>query len=220
MEQRELFNSINFDFTRFEGIQTPRVENSTARLYRVGSFLCPSESQNESRNSYRYNLGLFRQAEGPFRLFLPSRPMEIRDGLHHTVFFSERFGGSFIKDAKDPIRDTAIHQPTSPLGSLGPDEVLNICRTSPIASWFHTTGRYWFYHGTHNTAYSHDAMPNDRETSCEIGWTPEGQGGLHGPRSYHSSGVNVLMGDGSVNFVSDSIEALIWRALGTSTAGD
>ena len=34
-------------------------------------------------------------------------------------------------------------------------------------------------------------------------------------RSYHPAGVNVLMGDGSVRFVKDSIAGPVWRALGT-----
>jgi prepilin-type processing-associated H-X9-DG protein len=34
-------------------------------------------------------------------------------------------------------------------------------------------------------------------------------------RSYHPGGVNVLLGDGSVRFVKDSIDGRTWRALGT-----
>lgn len=34
-------------------------------------------------------------------------------------------------------------------------------------------------------------------------------------RSYHSGGVNVLFMDGSVRFVSDSVDVFVWRAAGT-----
>jgi prepilin-type processing-associated H-X9-DG protein len=35
-------------------------------------------------------------------------------------------------------------------------------------------------------------------------------------RSRHPGGVNVLMCDGSIHFVSDSIESLIWRGAGSA----
>jgi prepilin-type processing-associated H-X9-DG protein len=34
-------------------------------------------------------------------------------------------------------------------------------------------------------------------------------------RSYHPGGVNVLLGDGSVRFVKNTIAGATWRALGT-----
>ena len=39
-------------------------------------------------------------------------------------------------------------------------------------------------------------------------------------RSYHPGGVNVLLGDGSVRFVKDSVDGQAWRALGTVGGGE
>jgi len=39
-------------------------------------------------------------------------------------------------------------------------------------------------------------------------------------RSRHPGGVNALLGDGSVRFVSNSINAAIWRAMGTKTGSE
>ena len=39
-------------------------------------------------------------------------------------------------------------------------------------------------------------------------------------RSYHSGGVNVMFGDGSVSFINDSISLAIWRALGSSKGSE
>jgi hypothetical protein len=39
-------------------------------------------------------------------------------------------------------------------------------------------------------------------------------------RSYHTGGVQSLLGDGSVRFVSSSINGLIWRSLGTVAGGE
>jgi prepilin-type N-terminal cleavage/methylation domain-containing protein/prepilin-type processing-associated H-X9-DG protein len=39
-------------------------------------------------------------------------------------------------------------------------------------------------------------------------------------RSYHPGGVNVLLGDGSVRFVKDTVSGATWRALGTIAGGE
>jgi prepilin-type processing-associated H-X9-DG protein len=39
-------------------------------------------------------------------------------------------------------------------------------------------------------------------------------------RSYHTGGVNLAMADGSTRFVSDAIDAVLWRALGTPDGGE
>ena len=40
------------------------------------------------------------------------------------------------------------------------------------------------------------------------------------PSSGHSQGVNCLMGDGAVRFVSNSVTLTNWRALGTMNGGE
>lgn len=39
--------------------------------------------------------------------------------------------------------------------------------------------------------------------------------GIYAPSSYHAGGVNVLFGDGSVRYVSDTIDGIVWIGLGT-----
>ena len=41
-----------------------------------------------------------------------------------------------------------------------------------------------------------------------------------GSRSYHSGGVNILLMDGSVRFVTNGIDLVTWRALGTRAGGE
>ena len=40
------------------------------------------------------------------------------------------------------------------------------------------------------------------------------------PTSYHSGGVNLVFGDGSVRFIKDSVALPVWRALGTRNGGE
>lgn len=46
-------------------------------------------------------------------------------------------------------------------------------------------------------------------------WTPSAALAFAGARSRHPGGVNVGMADGSVRFVSDTIDLLLWRYIGT-----
>jgi prepilin-type processing-associated H-X9-DG protein len=39
-------------------------------------------------------------------------------------------------------------------------------------------------------------------------------------KSYHTGGVQVLMCDGSVRFVSDNVNLATWRALGSRAGGE
>jgi len=39
-------------------------------------------------------------------------------------------------------------------------------------------------------------------------------------RSYHPGGVNLVMGDGSVHFVNDTIDLTTWQAMATIDGGE
>jgi prepilin-type N-terminal cleavage/methylation domain-containing protein/prepilin-type processing-associated H-X9-DG protein len=47
-----------------------------------------------------------------------------------------------------------------------------------------------------------------------------GPGNYCSARSYHPGGVNVLFGDGSGHFITDSVSVATWRALGTINGGE
>jgi prepilin-type processing-associated H-X9-DG protein len=38
--------------------------------------------------------------------------------------------------------------------------------------------------------------------------------------SYHTGGVNMCMGDGSVRFVTDSVDFVVWQGVGTKAGGE
>ncbi len=67
--------------------------------------------------------------------------------------------------------------------------------------------------------YTHAMEPNPRIPDCADG----GVYNFTGPtsaRSWHDGGINTLMGDGTVRFVSESISREIWRAIGTRNGGE
>jgi len=85
-------------------------------------------------------------------------------------------------------------------------------------TWYEST-----YMGTH---YNHVLAPNSKTPDCCGGTSPvETSGfrfcrdnrvrGIVSSRSYHPGTVNVLMADGQVRSVADSVDLTIWRAVGT-----
>ena len=64
----------------------------------------------------------------------------------------------------------------------------------------------------------HVHPPNSKHSTLHGG---ENDGNMiYTPTSHHDGGVNVLMCDGSVTFVSDSVDRRIWWAMGTRSGGE
>ena len=225
LEQVPLFNAINFDFGFAESADAPTLENHTARATSVATFLCPSDGGEYLRNSYRFNRGRLDPfgpitCDGPF-VVMPT-PALISDGLSRTAFVSERVGGTFVLGSADKVRNIKMTRNTVPyVPHVGAElESIERCLADREELWDATSGRYWFFSGFAHGHYNHNGPPNDRRPSCGGGQRDTGAGGLISPRSYHPGGVNVLMGDGRVEAVTDGIDPRLWTALGTRSAGD
>lgn len=226
LDQRPLYFSINMNYADLEGPQAPSIENRTSRRAEVRTFLCPSDGGWNIRNSYRFDRGRFRHGrrlpyDGPFSLGVLPSDVTITDGLSRTAFTSERMGGTFRSDRFNRVRD--VRYPGGGNGMLisSDDQFIPYCLAAEPPGWLVTGGRYWFYGGFANTDYNHNGTPNDRRPSCSTGsLTNWGPGGLNPPRSYHPGLVNVLYGDGHAEPIADTINAQVWRAMGTYNAGD
>ncbi|WP_435017815.1 DUF1559 domain-containing protein [Tundrisphaera sp. TA3] len=216
-----LYNSINLAFVNAESADRPSLVNRTARHTTVALFLCPSDAGFDHKSSYRFNRGRFairpgEAFDGPFGVGVRLDAGAVADGLSQTAFVSERIGGGFSTSAGFP-RDAVI-----PDASTGPDRLTSdvdarkFCADNEPAAWITTNGRYWFYNGVRSTDYNHNGLPNDPQPSCEAGVNAS----FCPPRSYHRGGVNVLLGDGHVAKVLDSVAVTVWTALGTHDAGD
>src|SRR5262249_14777828 len=57
-----------------------------------------------------------------------------------------------------------------------------------------------------------DCLNNDATTITAFAWRTA--------RSRHPGGVNLLRGDGSVHFTSNSVDLTVWRALSTRAGGE
>jgi len=125
---------------------------------------------------------------GIFFLNSETSTAHITDGTSRTAFVSE------IRLAEDSFDNRGVlHYPEGPLyhhnfqpNSLIADEIrINACNDTPEAPCMGTFSSY-----------------NNRMLMMTA-------------RSYHSGGVNLLLGDGSVHFVNESIDETLWHALAT-----
>jgi prepilin-type processing-associated H-X9-DG protein len=72
-----------------------------------------------------------------------------------------------------------------------------------------------YYRAFISTAYyNHLYPPNANVTECT-----DLNGAILTARSYHSGGVNVGFTDGSVRFVADSVNPILWAYLGSRADG-
>jgi prepilin-type N-terminal cleavage/methylation domain-containing protein/prepilin-type processing-associated H-X9-DG protein len=158
------------------------------------------------------------------------------DGLSNTTFFSERTKGSGKPlTALPPIEDIT-NMLSRPSGLVDADTMFAACLAqAPTINNgfnFNSAGRWlpgsdfsngWPFGFYSSTMYNHVAPPNWKAIDCgtrsAIPDAP-GEHAIVSARSLHTGGVNAAMGDGSVRFVSNSIDLVTWRAQGTRDGGE
>jgi prepilin-type N-terminal cleavage/methylation domain-containing protein len=162
---------------------------------------------------------------------------DFTDGMSNTVMFSERTKGTGLPLTGPPGRSDVITSPTriSPTVMIDPQLLFGYCSISnaPASTFnFNSFGRWlpgsdfsngWPFGGYSGTMYNHVATPNWAGTDCgllsAINDTP-GEHAIISARSLHTGGVHAMNADGSVRFVSDSIDLNLWRNVGTRAGGE
>ncbi len=153
---------------------------------------------------------------------------EFRDGLSNTLLMSE------AKAFQDYYRDcsttglTFINDPNNiPAPDADPYEVAPEYLGQGGCAFRDAGHAEWVESGVHHAGITTAWPPNTRIAGgpngeyfdLDLNSRREKRGGptfaAITARSYHPGGVNALFGDGSVRFISDTIEGRIWRALGT-----
>jgi prepilin-type N-terminal cleavage/methylation domain-containing protein/prepilin-type processing-associated H-X9-DG protein len=234
LEQNALFAAFNFDLGLRAGGNAPvRPENLTATQTVVTVFLCPSDPNNRRVLDPQYRpanyvgtVGTGVPDSGNFLdpwpdgvCFVSSavRLADVTDGLSQTTVMSESLVGSGQNTAaggQGDIRRQYLH-----LGTEQPPRTIPTPANCAMGSSFPWRGdrNYGWAVGRLDTAlYNHFLRPNDQQPDCYHthvrGWKAA--------RSEHAGGVNVLLGDGHVQFVKDTVSLPIWRALATRSGGE
>ncbi len=220
------------DFT----VAWSHANNTTARATKIKTFVCPSDDisavpADTAPNSYRANEGTIvamwqgpsdgggvnaalPSNNGPFFCNNPYRFGDITDGLSNTALFSEHVSGDYNQSVASLRKDT-FRPGTYPATA---DEAVAQCNAMDFNNLsfqgYSNVGGPWIYGYHSTTSYWHIMPPNGR--SCMF---PPSRIATSA-NSNHTSGVNVVLGDGSVRFVRDSIPLDTWRGLGTRNGGE
>lgn len=230
IELTALFNSINFN------VAGNNAANAAALTMNVPGFQCPTNVNNlpstlGGYNNYYTNYGTIignslpglivgstnygmPKPDGVFFQDSSIKFKDITDGTSNTVMMSEKMTGDGSNGISSPLTDT--FQPgTYPATA---DEALADCHAVNVADLTKqgnsNVGAPWISPSHSTTYYYHVMVPNDR--SCmyppsRIATTANSQ---------HAGGVHTLLCDGSVRFVTSSIDLGIWRAIGTRGGGE
>lgn len=235
LEQQNLYNSINFQVSMCFPDHFP-VENRTCAVTSVDCFVCPTDSEafpspygtlnyraNDGLNNFRtYNfpyIGRYRYrvddgAFGPHGDILPLS--SFIDGLSTTISLAEKCVGGSLNSTYSPMRDW-IYYGTNSIWT--DDGWVTACSTIFDDRKFKLqSGRNWMLHGAIFSTFFASVSPNSVIPDC--GMQTGGGDGIFAARSYHHSGVNAAMADGSVHTFTSSMSQAIWRAIGTRNGGE
>ena len=227
IEQTVLFNQLNFSIPPFypddngdPETVTGQGPNETVAQTWIDVFVCPSDfnrllSRPWGQNNYRSCNGSSwsgRTGDGMFGQSTRIGPANVRDGLSNTDAMCERIRGHDDYQQVDMISDqfrlaAPWTQDTFRAGAqLSDAEALQLPENPTNA----TAGLTWLEGNMSWTRYNHVLTPGHKTCINGVTWN----GVAMTVSSRHGQGVGLLLGDGSVRFVKDSISPVVWQALG------
>ena len=234
VEQENLQRLI--DFTR------PISQQPQVARVRVALLLCPGEVNDRERPdgafvhyplSYAANAGtwhLFQPpagvGDGTFRVNRPTRAAEIADGLSNTLGMAEvkTFTPYWRDGGRPAVAGAAVPAAPSDLAAYfaGGEFKVDSGHTEWVDARVHQTGFTTTFPPNTKVPYTADGVTYDVDFNSHR----EGRSdtlptyAVVTSRSYHPGGVNAVLMDGSVRFVTNAVAQATWRALGTRAGGE
>lgn len=233
IEQGSLFQQID--------LNASALSQPTVTSQRIPIYVCPSEIRAELLpgapprfpTNYGANVGVWqvwdpslgRVGEGAFPVNRGRKVPDYADGTTHTVGFAE------VK-AYTPFLYAGGASSVSVWTSLPPNSPAEVVALGGNLTQNGHTG--WTEGQAYATGVTTTLPPNtpviftSGGLNYDVDWISIHEGtsptiptlAVVTARSFHADAVNILLMDGSVRAVRSSIAQPIWRALGTSAAGE
>ena len=196
---------------------------------KVPTFLCPSDTHdrvNDEWGATNYvacngsgvNGGVYIATDGAFFIDSQTRMRDVRDGSTNTVFYSESLIGSGASGSTlGAVRGTPefdLVMAWNATAATCDDSAGGFCNADSSSVVF-TRGKAWADGAVGDSGYNHRHGPNSDLSDCYSRYAA-----YKAARSRHPGGVNVALGDGSVRFVSETIDLTIWRNLASIGGGE
>jgi prepilin-type N-terminal cleavage/methylation domain-containing protein/prepilin-type processing-associated H-X9-DG protein len=220
------------------------LDNQFAVSQMVKIFLCPSDLEQSLGGGYGLTqigsvnycvclgtgttrggppFGSPWDADGMFRAQKRVRVADVRDGLSNTAAASESTLGGGPEGASGPIPGKVEEV----YGYLPPGTPLNDSTCAGASQWNvdRRRGFMWATGEIRCASYNHYYRPNPPIYDCVTNDLTSGPAvytafGFKAARSYHTGGVNLLLGDGSVRYISNEVDLTVWRGLATRAGGE
>jgi prepilin-type N-terminal cleavage/methylation domain-containing protein/prepilin-type processing-associated H-X9-DG protein len=236
-ELETLLRGLDLSVPLYVGLTADAIapQNKPIVKLTVPLFLCPSDAGRAVSDSFGPTNyagctgsgaggGTPFETDGLFGINSRTRPRDIVDGLSRTVAYSESLLGAGQRattnragiDAQTGYGFTF----TAPLDE-GP------CSRPFYYNFTDLRGFSWANGEYRTTLYNHARVPNSPVLDClaALMSTPDlarmyAGYGWRAARSRHPGGVNVVMADASGQFVNDSVDPAVWKALATRAGGE
>jgi prepilin-type processing-associated H-X9-DG protein len=248
LEQQPLYNAANFSFAPEWCCDQPAYfTNSTVCNSVIAGFICPSDGNAgragpwinnyaASQGTSSYNLPGTNEVTGMFGHQKSYGIADCPDGTSSTIAFSEFLVNSpkatpAMGKGTGNVSGTTTHDrfDGTDRGQAAVVADLRICsvrfETPGGAGVGNGPGSRWSTGAMGYTIFNTIGLPNGggqlKWSACRVGCCVQAQHAHWvNASSKHSGGVNVLLTDGSVRFIKDSIAYPTWWALGTRDNGE